>query len=578
MNLKPRSQALFAYAATLLLTVAALIVVLRLWKADLAIPLEYEGDALEAGLLVKGVVDTGWYLSNGFVGMPHGLDLRGFPFSANIIHFLTIKILAFFVSDWASVMNGFFLLTFPLTALSALFVFRRFKLAYAPSIAGSLLYAFLPYHFFRGEQHLFLAAFYVVPLMVMVVLWVCSGEIPLPARGNLKALFSDKRLVAGAAICLLTASSDIYYAFFACLFLLVAGVKGSIARASRGPIQSAVFFAFTITVAVLAGLSPTFCYQRLNRGALSIRPRAASESENTGLKIDQLLLPANGENIRVLAELRKKYDRTAPLVNENRSAVLGLAGGLGFVLLIAAAIFREDLLASSLLENLSVLNIAGVLYAATGGFGSLFAYMVFPDFRSLNRVSVFLGFFSLFAVVIVLDKLLKRFSTSRRSARIGWGAIAAFAVLGLWDQTGRGFDYPADSVKAEYLNDARFVAAIEASVPERAMIFQLPVMPFPESPRGYEHLKGYLHSNKLRWSYGAMGEAAARQREVESKPPAEFVAAIAGAGFKGIWIDRGGYPDEGAALESKLAALLKTRPIVSDDGRRSFFGLPGYKL
>ena len=574
MNLKPKRTALLAYAATLLLTVAALIVVLRLWKADLAIPLEYEADALESGLLVKGVVDSGWYLSNGFIAMPEGLDMRGFPFSANI-HFLTIKLLAFFVSGWASVMNAFFLLTFPLTALCALFVFRRFKLSYAPSIAGSLLYAFLPYHFFRGEQHLFLAAYYVVPLMVMVVLWVGSGEISLARRGNFKELFSDKKLVAGVVICLLTASSDFYYAFFACLFLLVAGVKGSLAKSSRGPILMSAFFAFTITAAVLAGLSPTFRYQRLNRGALAVRPRSASESENTGLKIAQLLLPANGENIHVLARLRKDYDRTAPLVNENRSALLGLAGGLGFVLLIAAAVFREIRLGSDLLEDLSVLNIAGVLYAAIGGFGSLFAYFVFPDFRSLNRISIFIGFFSLFAVVIVLDKILKRFSTSRLSERIGWVAVAAFAVLGIWDQTGHGFDYPADSVKAEYLNDSRFVAAIEASVPERAMIFQLPVMPFPESLRGYEHLKGYLHSNKLRWSYGAMGEAEAWQRQVESKPPADFVAAIASAGFKGVSVDRSGYADEGAALERKLAFLLKIRPIVSDDKRRSFFGFSG---
>ena len=577
---------ILAGLATVLLTAAALAVVLRLWKADLAVPFQYQGDALESGLLVKGVVDNGWRRTNAFVGMPYGLDERDLRLSDDF-HLFTIKLIALFISDWARILNIFFLTTFPLTALSALFVFRSFKLSYAPSIAGSLLYAFLPYHFFWAESQAFLAAYYAVPLAVMVALWLCSGAISLTnSRGDYKALFSDNKFIAGIAISLLLASSGLYYAFFACFFLAVAGVKGSLAQRDRGPLLSSLFLVLTI---VVAGLFPSLRYQRVN-GINGMNPffaaSAPDRSEAEGLKIAQMLLPVDDHRIPALAAAKAEYDLTAPLVNENRSASLGLAGGLGFVLLIAAAVFRKkNTLGSELLEHLSVLNLAGVLYATIGGFGSVIAYTLFSDLPSLNRISVFLAFFSLFAVVIALDKLLKRFGTGRLSTAACRGLIAVVAVLGICDQTTSvEAAAPSESAKTAYLGDARFVAAIEAAMPERAMIFQLPNMPFPSTlPAGrmerFEPAIGYLHSKTLRWSYRMMRgrERVDWDRRTASKPLKEFLETIAAENFKGVYIDRRGYPDNAAALESKLSALLGIRPITSADQRRSFFDLSGYK-
>ena len=577
---------ILAVLATVLLTAAALAVVLRLWKADLAIPFQYQGDSLESGLLVKGAVDNGWQRTNAFVGMPHGLDERDLRLSDDF-HLFTIRLIALFISDWARILNIFFLMTFPLTALSALFVFRSFRLSYAPSIAGSLLYAFLPYHFFWAESQPFLAAYYAVPLLVMVALRICSGEFSLTnSRRDRMALFSDKKFAAGIAICLLLASSGLYYAFFACLFLAVAGVKGSLAKRDRGPVLSSMFLIFTI---VLAGLFPSLRYQRVN-GINGVNPafpsRAPERSEVEGLKIAQMLLPVDGHRIPALAGAKAEYDRTAPLVNENRSASLGLAGGLGFILLIAAAVFRKkNPLGSELLEHLSALNLAGVLYATIGGFGSLVSYTVFSDLPSLTRISVFLAFYSLFAVVIVLDEFLKRFGASRLSAAACCGLIAVVAVFGICEQTtAADAAAPDDSAKTAYLDDSRFVAAIEAAMPERAMIFQLPNMPFPSTVSAgrldrFEPAIGYLHSRTLRWSYRMMRgrERVDWDRRAASKPLKEFLDTIVAENFKGVYIDRRGYPDNAAALESKLSALLGLRPVTSDDRRRSFFDLSRYK-
>jgi phosphoglycerol transferase len=112
------------------------------------------------------------------------------------------------------------------------------------------------------------------------------------------------------------------------------------------------------------------------------------------------------------------------------------------------------------------------------------------------------------------------------------------------------------------------------------MVFQLPYVPFPENPNvnkmsDYDLYRGYLHSKSLRWSYGAMKgrDSDAWQRSVASRPLGEFVGEISKAGFKGIYIDRFGYEDNGANIESELSHILKSKPIVSENGRLAFYEL-----
>ena len=66
-----------------------------------------------------------------------------------------------------------------------------------PAIFAALLYTFLPYHFVRGEHHLFLAAYFTVPLAVLMTLWVAAGTANTPRR----------RLACGA-ICLLLVATE----------------------------------------------------------------------------------------------------------------------------------------------------------------------------------------------------------------------------------------------------------------------------------------------------------------------------------------------------------------------------------
>jgi phosphoglycerol transferase len=194
-------------------------------------------------------------------------------------------------------------------------------------------------------------------------------------------------------------------------------------------------------------------------------------------------------------------------------------------------------------------------------------------------MSVYIGFFSILAFALVADYLMSGIpGKSGIYLRIYLVPLAVLAV-GLADQIPRHLMPNRGAVETAYRQDQRFVQAIEASVTPHSMIFELPYAAFPgQVPSntamiGYDELKGYLHSSSLRWSGGAMiGRPDDLWiRHVSGEPADQMVAAIMAAGFAGIWIDRYGYADRGASIESQIQKVVGREPLVSENGRRSFF-------
>jgi len=589
-----RLTTLAEYAAAVALCLVILTCVMKLWRADLRTPFEYGGDALFHGMVIKSIIDNGWYLQNNLTGMPGGSEVFYFPMADNL-HFLLIKLFSFFTSDYALIFNFYFLLTFPLTTISSLYVFRHFRISYLIALLGSLLYTFLPYHFFRNEHHLVLAGYYIVPLMVMVLLWILSGKLTSQTSGNEgrpKSRLSTKRFIASVVICLLIASGGLgYYAFFACFFLLIAGLTAAFYRKAARPLILALLLVAVVFGGFVINLLPNVIYIR-RQGESTTVQRGLGEAEAYGLKIAQLLLPIDGHRLAVLARLKEKYNSAAPLVNENRNATLGVIGSIGFLALLGWLLFWKpagrqmptDDDPATLLSHLSLLNIGGVLLATIGGFASLFALLISPQMRSYNRVSVYIAFFSLFAVMLLLENVGRRTNLGRRRG-IFQTALGLILLLGVLDQTGTGVYFVPHYAAfiAESESDADFVNRIEAAVPSGVMIFQLPYVAFPENPpinqmQDYEHFRPYLHSKKLRWSYGAIKErgTANWQMTTANLPADQFLEAISLAGFSGVYVDRKGYTDDGADLEAKLRSLLEVDPLISGNKQMSFFDLGPY--
>jgi phosphoglycerol transferase len=121
---------------------------------------------------------------------------------------------------------------------------------------------------------------------------------------------------------------------------------------------------------------------------------------------------------------------------------------------------------------------------------------------------------------------------------------------------------------------------MEAALPEGGMVFQLPVMDFPEAPLpgipSYDHFRPYLYSSQLRFSFGSMkGRERERwQHEVQQllvegatvdqgakqirfKPAnvRRAVDELEKRGFQALYLNRNAFPDRGRGLEDALLEI-----------------------
>jgi hypothetical protein len=580
-------RSLAAYCIALFSCLIFLILVMELWNVDLNVPFSYNGDGNLNGLCVKGIIDNGWFLYNKYVGMPTGLYMQDFPFANNLDCGL-IKLISYITKNYGLTLNIFYLLTFPLTTLTSMLVFRQFKISYSSSIFGSLIYTFAPYHFLRGEVHLFLSTYYLVPLIIMVILWIYEDNTIIFDRDGKLNIFNFKFLIS-VFICVLMGSSSIYYTFFSCYFLMVSGILLFLSRRNIWYLFVSILLVGLMTLFTIINYLPVILY-KLNMGPnLAVTTRSPVEAEIYGLKMIQLFLPIIGHRIPFFSYIASKYASIAPLFNENYAVCLGIIGSVGFIFLLFWIFYRTiaNNIKSIKLEQkfnaLSVLNLSAFLLGTIGGFGSIFSYLVSPQIRGFNRISIFIAFFSIFMVVLLLDILRNRFKDGKCLKVLYHSFVILLLLGGIFDQTNQSIMPSYSLNEKEFYNDENFVEKIEATVPQNSMIFQLPYIPFPESPRqnkmdDYDHFKGYFHSNSLRWSYGAMKgrEADYWQKSVSNKPLEEMVKTLSLAGFNGIYVDSYGYTDSGSEIISGLSRILITSPLKSENGRLYFFDMTLY--
>ena len=578
-------RSLVAYLAAAVACALILVFTFELWRADLHIPLNYELDSISVQLWAKGVVENGWYLSNPSLGAPFGMEMHDFPLSDSLF-FLLERAISLGVRDPAVVVNLYYFGTFFATTLVALFVLRRLGAPRGPSIVCGLLYAFLPYHFLRGEGHLFLSSYFLVPLAVLVCLWLYrDGELLFKEREGTRARLDlrGKRGLGALGICAVLGSGGVYYAAFACALLLVAGASAAIARRRVHPLGSAAILAALIAGGVAANLVPKLAYEREHGPNPEAVLREPGHVEVYALKLTQLLLPSHGHRVGALARLRDRYDRTqATPPHENGSASLGVIGGLGFLALVGGLFRRKRSESPGLVDGLVTLNLAAFLLATTGGFGAVFGFAVSPLIRCYNRMSIFLAFFALAAVALGLARLVRSARPGAQRLAVHFG-LAALLVAGVLDQTTPGFVPKYEEVKRQFAGEAEFVGRVESALPPGSMVFQLPLLEFPEASSPgkmgtYDHARAYLHSRSLRWSFGAMkgryGDS--WQKHAADLPVPEMLRALALAGFSGVYVDRAGYADGGAAVEAGLAEAGGARPIEGAGGRLAFFDLTPY--
>ena len=580
MSQRTRPLSTFGAPALSVGATLALCTAAQLWLywpvADwLSLPLTYEGDGLWSLFVIKTVLQTGWYASNPQLGAPFGAHFLDFA-KPEVLHLAFIRLAGGFTQDIDLVHNLFYALGFHLVALSALAVLRRgFDLSWPLAVAGALLFTFLPFHFFRLE-HLFLSSYYVVPIAAWLVLKVASEHPPFFEAGHP----GTGRWTVWVA-CAVLASTSIYYAFFGLYLIFATGALEAMRRRVWQPLGSATLVCALLSGLVMVNLAPSLLHRYTEGRNPEVAVRPMREVDVYALRPLQMMLPSFQHRSPTLSTWTRKYEAGTPFVNENRSAALGLLGSAGLLLMLLALLAGHRVMQSlPAFGTAARASAVALLLSIAGGGGTLIALALSPQFRALNRISVVIAFFAIAALLLLIQHALSKAPGRLRPGR--WGALVALLLLvvGLWDQIPSSVRPPSRWIAARYNSDRAFVQRIESQVPAGSRILQLPYIAFPEAPAlhtegPYSPLRGFLHSEHLRWSYGGMHGRTADlwHRALAEKALPERVRIAAASGFNGIWLDRRALPDGGAGMEAELRAIGLDLAFLSTDKSLAFYPL-----
>lgn len=427
------------------------------------------------------------------------------------------------------------------------------------AFAGALAFGLAPYIFSESPHHSVVAYVWHLPLFLLVWKWVSSpGEIPLGGR----------RFWFAVAVAFVTGLQNIYYTNIFCQITLLGGAFAAVRVRQWRPLL--------ISCAIIAGAALAFALMnadtwiyRLREGpnpAAILRPYHWLEIY--ALKPVDLFIPLATHRIGEFSQFAIEHAKRVALVNEG--SYLGIAGifSLAWLVFVSArgVIMRSHVPAAFW----QVFWIFAVFI--TGGLNSFAGAVGFTFFRAGYRAGIVI------LVIVLMFAAMRASALLAARHRLSMLLVLLATAVVLADQVPRTLSPGARAgIALQVESDREFVRAIERALPPDAMIFQLPVMDFPESPAPgltpYEHLRPYIHSRSLRFSFGGVKGRSNRMNLDPEENPGGFLEFMRNAGFQGILINRRGYPDGAAGLSNALQSVGLGEPAPSKTGDLMFFNL-----
>ena len=463
---------------------------------------------------------------------------------------------------------------------------RWLKASPAWSFVGGLAFGLAPYLFTESPHHVNCQYAWHLPLFPIVWTWVATDP---------GLQWRSRRFWQSIAIGFVTGLQNPYYTFVFCQLTLLGGAVLAWRQRSRAALMPVAAVVAAAAAGFLASNLDTISYRMAHVAgeAPLVAERQYKWMDIYGFKVVDMFIPWITHHSEAFASFGLAHRQASVLNDEEGCAYLGLVG-LGCLLFLvgrSARALAEGRAKDVPLAAWWVLWI--VLFFNTGGLNSLIAsFTGFTLFRTACRYSVMI-------LVIVLLYAAQRLSAWQRTAetrlapdilRIGMvTAASAACLLVLWDQVPRTPTAERTAQIARAVeSDRSLVEKLEATLPPRAMVFQLPVTDGTPLPGigGSDHFRPYLYSRDLHWSGNPSSETLKWQQAVQQTlvegasvdqqaGQLRFVTAnvrkavdgMRGKGFAAIYVNRNGFPDRGKGLFDALLDIgYEKPPIYSSAG------------
>jgi len=404
------------------------------------------------------------------------------------------------------------------------------------AFAGALIFGFARYAFAHALHHLTILYYWHVPLCVLVGYWAISGE-------GIK--WDGRRFYIALAVAFITGVQNVYYTNLFAQFVLFGGLLQGWRRGWRAAVPAGAVIG-TAAVAFLVMNLNTIFYHMAHGGNDQAVTRNYQWLEIYGLKIVDMVVPPPDHPVSFLASwgaahLKEVVLAPGELPPSGYLGIVGLAACAWLVVIsLRQAIGREKLP----LETYFILWI--LIYAGVGGLNGIMGTLGFQLFRATTRYTIFILCIVLMYAVGYLSAKVSR------DKMLIYIASVVLTALALWDQMPPIVSSEELATTAQSVaSDRHFTEEMEKRLPPNAMVFQMPVMDFPETPAPgvspYDHFRPYLFSQHLRYSFGS-DKGRPQQHWQESVKQMQqlndLVTRLEGYGFAAIYVNRGGFTDK----------------------------------
>jgi len=517
--------------------------------SDLQSPNAYSWDGVAVYALTKafasGEIYPGLFKFVGTLNAPFSANWNDYPFEDAVFFPAAVMANIFGLSAglWLYLLGSQLL-----AGLSFYLATRLLDLQRDISGACAILFALSGFSFLRGVMHLTVTLYWHLPLLLVTLLWCIE-----PTKLKLSARHGTW---LGIASGLLAGVYNPYY-WFIFLFLLILILAGTTCRKDYPhALRVAAITAATI-IGFLALNADTILFALFFGKGHAVN-RNLWELVMHGLRLPDLASPSPGNRLHAILgpifnQYRKMYPD--PLKGEAQWAYVGIIALSGLIVLVLSNTVRLAGRSFDRVNNLYWIALGVFSFAVVGGINYLLGAFGFVILRSTNRYSI------LFMAIGLL--YLTQLVSSLRNQK----TIACFAAvvltLGLYDQLPASVSPAAQNKdRLEMMEDQELANIIESNLKPNAMVFQLPVKPFPETGmihemREYDHFRPWLWTKTIRFSYGTMkGRGDADwQSVVGSKPIDSLLDDLSQLGFSALLINRDAYKDGADELKAKVISL-----------------------
>lgn len=528
---------------------------------DYRVPLAFQGDALLHLAQARATIDTGWWWTNPSIGAPSVHNALLFPPGGNVDQ-VFVRVVGLLWPEAASAVTMAWFVMIMLSGLSAAWCLRRLGVSEPGAWVSGALFALSPFAFYRHTAHFNLMP-YLVPFAATAALTLATRPTAgWRARGWLSLLVG----------LVLLGFNEIYYAFFSAFFVGVGAIAGVVRHRRVAHALAGGTAVGAIVLAALITLAPTVAAWQRDGRPDSVQ-HSAADSELYALKVRHLVSPLPDHWFPPFRAWDARNARAGfPNETENVGSRLGLVATLGFLGLILALIVPRiagDGEHAETIRSCAQFVLAAILLATVGGLGSVFSVIVSPYIRSYTRITPFIAFFSLAAIALVVDRATLGRPWHRRAV------LAGLLTVGLLDQTvgARPLNTAGRAIAIEFRELRTMIDLVEPQLPPQAMVFQLPIRPYPtdrgvEQMAAYDHLKVYIASRRLRWSYPALSRREiAQQAATAAIEAGDLPAYLARQGFAAIVLDKFGYKDRGLGVLAALQTIPSHAQVIDETGR-----------